>query len=132
MSEAGFIPDGYTLRGYIAAVAGIHCALRFEYRPTTSLENKKVLEGAPSEEVSEERFRKMLAEKIVSWDMTNPKECKVVPVTVENMGRIQPKLRSTLVDIVMGWKSSDPAPSGTPQPDPQPQLVAEQGNSAGG
>lgn len=129
--SAGFIPDGYTIKGYVKAWPGLYPAVKFEYRPAICMQNREVLAAGLAEDVREKRFKELIAGQVKSWDIRHPLTGEVVPVTVENAGRIQPMLRSNLVDIIMGSQPSDPEPATDEQPQHK-SPDANAGNSAAG
>lgn len=128
---AGFIPDGYTIKGYVKASPGLHPAVKFTYRPSICMQNREVLAQGLAEDVREQRFKDMVAAQVTEWDIRHPITNEIVPITSANVGRLQPMLRSELVDIIMGSKASDPEPGAAEQPKHQ-SPDANAGNSAAG
>ena len=112
-----FIADGFTLTGYVAPEAGIHDGLSFTYRPGLPVENRTVVEEQGlAAGVKEDRIRKYLADHLKEWNLVYPdhpsvpEAGKAVPITADNCGRINGKLRTAILDILMGWSASDKDP----------------------
>lgn len=128
---ASFIPDGFTLRGYVAPDDGLHNGCAFVYRPGLPLENAALLEQV-DRNVREERVCQFLADHLVEWDLrtpdVGPQAGKPVPINVETCGRIQAALRTAMVDIVMGWKRSDVPPRPKAPPEPPVDWEQQSGN----
>ncbi|HTU24452.1 MAG TPA: hypothetical protein VMF30_03575 [Pirellulales bacterium] len=62
--------DGYTERGWIAAVAGRHDGLRFDYRPVLAEERHELAAAAAGMTAHEfdARLARFVAQRIVGWD----------------------------------------------------------------
>lgn len=111
-----FIPDGYTLDGYIAEVPGLHGALRFVYRPCTASENAvtggavdKVIRQSPAK--AERIVATGVCKQLVSWSVQNPKTKEAVDIVPATAVRLQPALFAKLFDIIRGARASDVDPN---------------------
>lgn len=115
-----FIPDGYTRRGYVAAIPGLHGAIRFEYRPMLPRERNSI-NAAIRREAKAEKTDALesaaLAKQLLSWDCEYPDDGPDVaqrgqpmPVTAANVQRLVPYLFDKLYMIVSGMDASDPDP----------------------
>lgn len=111
MSRADYFHDGYTQRALIAAVPGLHGALRFTYRPALIEERSQLYDSAGR--LNAHRFdchvAEFLTQKIVAWDLVNAQR-QPVPTSAEALLRIQPELFIKLNRIVLGTAASDVDP----------------------
>lgn len=115
VTPCGFIDDGYTLPGYIAAEPRLYPALRFQYRPMLAKERARVTEkilkhkdSAKAEEIAAETVVAHVSE----WTLTNSKG-EAVKIAPENVLRMQPRLFDRLYSIVMGREAPDADPEFT-------------------
>jgi hypothetical protein len=108
-----FIPDGYTVDGYIAEIPRRHGAVRFRYRPCVATEN---MIGAnaitkavgPSPAKAEMIAATIIAKQLVEWDVTAPtKPDEVLDITAENVARVHPTIGAKLLGIIRGTDASD-------------------------
>lgn len=110
----GYIPDGFSEKGYLAERPRQFQAIRFKYRPFT----------LPERYASEEAFRNkkpedqarvtfaLLAKKIVSWDLrAKPDDAVPLPITTETMARLNTALALALFNVIAGYVTSDADPS---------------------
>jgi hypothetical protein len=124
---SAFIDDGYTLDGYIAENPGLYPAVEFQYRPMTRRETA-VLEGdimrTRDAEAGETEAAKVVARKLVSWNLVD-RAGKPVPISADNLLRLQPVLGGTLLEIVRGRRASDRKPDQQAEPTrPNPDDAA--------
>lgn len=103
-----YIEDGYTQKGYIAAVPGLFDALRFEFRPLVATdqsahakEEKKFSGPAWARFAAD-----FMAKRIVSWDAKKQDESPV-PLRGPEVAKIQPALFGRLYGILNGTDASD-------------------------
>jgi len=107
-----FIDDGYTEAGYIAAVPGLHGALRFKFRPMTRMErmgNLSRLSKCRDDEQAEQKAVEFLAKRILEWDAGRP-------VTVAALKGLHPELLTRLAQVVNSFSPSDPDPESAEPP----------------
>jgi len=107
-----FVLDGWTSKGYIAAVPGHFPSLRFTYRPCVPAERSLVIDSfqGKSSEVQDRMTAEVLASRIKSWDAADP-EGKPMPITKENIGRLLFPVFDRLSGIVIyGTQRSDVDP----------------------
>ena len=108
-TTSGFIPDGYTLSGFIkASEEWRYPALRFEYRPMVGYEKERIHEKigkAADAEAGERTTHKALADRLVSWDLTHQGEA--IELTESNVSRLEMHLGGRLLSVVMGWEADD-------------------------
>ena len=130
----GYIPDGYTRDGYIAATDDTP-ALTFQYRPPLHHEkatiSRKIAEadrvvdrnGKTHEAaaVAEKMANTEIAKRITEWDLQYSNGSPV-PVTPDEMNHVHPALLARLLLIVVYWAQSDPRPQ--EQPDDGPEQDA--------
>lgn len=114
-----FIPDGYTRRGYIAAISGLHGSIKFEYRPLLPRERNSINQAVRREKAEKADVLESaaLAKQLLSWDCTYPVDGpdenlrgKSMPITAANVQRLVPYLFDKLYMIVSGMDASDPDP----------------------
>jgi hypothetical protein len=107
MSDPTYIPDGYTRKGLIAAVPGLHGALKFEYRPLLRDEREALYRESNKRSPAEFNglIRKMLVKQLVSWDAKHDE--KELPIDNETLRRLQPALSTKLENIVAGYSPTD-------------------------
>jgi hypothetical protein len=110
MTTLAYIPDGYTEDGFIAAEPGIHPAVHFSYRPMLHEEVVQVDVEAARKNGSNQPAARALAEKIVQWDITDPKG-QPLAVGFEVLTKLRGKLFLKLWAIVAGFRASDDAPA---------------------
>jgi hypothetical protein len=112
MSRADYFHDGYTERAWIAAVPGLHGALRFSYRPALIEERSQLYDAAG--QLNAHGFdchvARFLAQKIVAWDLVDA-HGQPVPTAAETLLRIQPELFIKLNQIILGVTASDIDPN---------------------
>ncbi len=113
------IRDGYTRKAYIEPVERLHEELRFDYRPMLG-EEVETIEQAVGNAESKAKGNLIachsLAKQIQSWSEVD-EIGEAVPVSAENVRRLQPTLRIVLYLIVSGARATDPIPSSTPNED---------------
>lgn len=100
-----FIDDGYTEKGYIAAVRGLHDEVRFEYRPVPYKERTIIADAARNRppEVSAKTVVACVVKFLVSWSFEES-------ITTENVSRLRPRLVDGLYYKIIGIEPSDPDP----------------------
>ena len=107
----GFIPDGYTISGYIKPSEEWHYpALKFEYRPMVQHERAKIMEritNAKDAEASERVAHKIIAGRLISWNLES--EGNPVTLSESNVARLEMHLSGRLLEIVMGYEPDDSA-----------------------
>ncbi len=127
-TAANWIPDGYTVPGYVAEDQnGLHGACAFKYRPGIAGENRFVLESGLSPEESERRFKEFFVNHVLEWDLKNPSTGKMVEINLGNVARVNPVLRGEINSIVLGTRKSDPLPT-TGETVERPDVAANTGN----
>lgn len=108
----GFIHDGYTRQGYIAARKRLHPALRFTYRPMLS-QNRAVIfhqMAAMEADEAERLAAEAVKAQLVSWDLKDHED-RTVEISVPNLLRVEPNLAVRLFQIVTGRDVSDEDPA---------------------
>ena len=104
-----FALDGWTFKGYFAAVPGSLQSLRFTYRPCVPTERSLVLESfqGKSSEVQDTMTAEVLASRIKSWDAKDPAG-QPMAITKENIGRLLFPVFDRLSGVVIyGTQRSD-------------------------
>jgi len=120
--DSAFIDDGYTLDGYIAERHGLHSELQFTYRPLTRREDVALvaaISSLPSNEQgmvdSEQKSAECVAKHLVSWSLKN-RAGAAVPISPDNVQRLQPIVAGRLLQIIRGREASDRRPAVTEDP----------------
>lgn len=106
-----YIDDGYTEQGYLRAVPGLHPDIRFTYRPMTLAVRGRMMTRGEKCKDDAERFT-VQAETIVQgnllleWNVSDRKGA-ALPISVENMLKLRPRVFLALVAIIAGVEPSD-------------------------
>lgn len=124
------IPDGYTESGYIAAVPGIHNAVKFSYRPMRHVDLAKLrerlavgpLEGAKA-------IYGVLRQHVTGWDLKDDSGA-VAGRSELDFAKLRPQLLDRLYAIVAGHVPSDQEPAAAPPVDSVDALLQEHGEAA--
>lgn len=104
--------DGYTETAFLAAVRGIHPAVRLEYRPMLIEEQMGYSKAAAKQEYFELR-REMahwLAKKLVRWDVKDKAGEPVSPNKPSNQLRLKRVLFEKLFLTISGEREADADP----------------------
>jgi hypothetical protein len=104
-----FILDGWTCKGYFAAIPGASPSLRFTYRPCTPAERSMLLDKlhGKSSEAQDILTATALAGRIESWDAKGPDK-QEMPITKENIGKLMFRIFDRLSGVVIyGTQQSD-------------------------
>ena len=104
--------DGYTEQGYLKAVPGMHPDVRFLFRPMSTPQRAKLLNAGDKTKDQLKLFR-LQAEAIIEewkllleWNITDVAG-KALPVTVESMMKLKPRLFFGIIAIITGTEPSD-------------------------
>ncbi len=103
-----YVSDGYTAKGYIAEVPGLHKALRFQYRPMLA-EDEAVLAEATKRLDARKAvlaYASAIATRLVSWSLVD-EQGKAVPVTEYAVRHVGIPLHYKLRYIITGVSASD-------------------------
>ena len=125
---SGMIEDGYEEVGYIAEQPRLHPALRFRFRPMTSGERTAAMREmeralkSPNPKMSEIVSARMMAERIIEWDLKNG-DGEIVPITEAVMLKVKPALSNKLYSITIT------AVVGSDE-DPEAEMKSESGSEA--
>ena len=116
---AKHILDGRTEPGYVAALPGIHDALRFTFRRALGWENAQIrrepLGLKPKE--AEYQWAKFIRAHLASWDARDAKD-EMLPLSDDNVYALNPALQEAVLGIVMSQRASDPEPHEDPAAPP--------------
>jgi hypothetical protein len=104
-SDPHVVPDddGYTLTRYIEGVPRLYGALRFTYRPVSSIRRAKFRDGAKSgegEEASLRRVANATAVRVVEWNAVDIKGSPL-PINAAGVLSLHPSLQVRLMNIVV-------------------------------
>lgn len=107
------IRDNFTRQGYIEAAEGLHDELRFTYRPMLpeELELVELFRAQNGLDVKKtmRRMREEVAERLKSWSEVDEKN-DTIPITVDSLKLLPPKVWEKLWLIVTGQRSVDHDP----------------------
>jgi hypothetical protein len=95
--------DGYTLTRFVEGVPRLYGALRFTYRPVSSIRRARLRDGAKNGETEEAQLRRVAAgaaRQIVDWNAVDHKGISL-PVTVAGVLSLHPSLQVRLMNIVV-------------------------------
>jgi hypothetical protein len=108
------IRDGFTRKGFIKEVAGLHGELRFNYRPMLPEQRNAVrrLVSGEKGDKGDVLLRTAIAEQLVDWSAEND-EGRSIAIGPEGVRRLPPALYDRLYLIVSGMDASDPEPDAT-------------------
>lgn len=121
MSDNPYIHDGYTQQGYIAPVAGMHSGLRFVFRPMSGAERRRALANVEreNERTRDNRTAVVVAEKIVSWELTRPgpdRQPEPAPISSDSVLHLHADVMEKLIAVVFGMRANDPDPEAAEAP----------------
>lgn len=108
MQRCDYLTDGYTEKGFIAEVVGLHGDLRFEYRPLLVSQEAALYELAQASNQAEfqEAVGKLLVRQLVSWSLKDNKGTPI-QITEANVMRLRPRLFNRLFSIVRGTEPTE-------------------------
>lgn len=111
VSKPCFIEDGYTIDGFVKAVYSkgdfnvviqkTILNFKFRFRPCNSRDRKawaKKMETAGADKEN----AKFIAARIASWEIFKPGTKEMLPVTAENVHKLDPDLFEHLHGLIMG------------------------------
>ena len=120
-----FIPDGYTLTGKArdtskkttAENPDADVAFTYEYRPMLGAMRRRLTQGTVSlqqaglegMELAAKAYVDAMVKHLVSWSLTDAD--KPVPLTAENLARLDGWAFEQIVDSVCGWGGREEAAS---------------------
>ena len=110
--RSNFIPnDGYTEKGYVQAEPHLHDECRFTFRPMLSVELGELLGAVDTMGAAayERKVAGAVADKIIAWNLED-ESGKMVPILLENILRIKPRLLRRICNIVQGTQVTDVDP----------------------
>lgn len=105
------IRDGFTRRGYVKEVPGLHGEMRFSFRPMLP-EQRNAVRRIVSQEKGDKAdvlLRTAIAEHLVDWSAAD-EEGRDVKIGPEGVRRLPPSLYDRLYLIISGMDASDPEP----------------------
>lgn len=110
-TPCAFIDDGYTLPFFIAEVPGRSQAISGHRRPFTPRERTELVHLMDKAHNDSEKLNKVACEAMlkhmVDWDVKS-RDGNAVPLTVENLGRINPLgLWNRLFETIVGTADDD-------------------------
>lgn len=109
------IRDGFTRSGYIATDPGIYQAMKFRYRPMLSEQSEVFISEDFRRRPPKQKVQMAAAAivgQLVEWDETD--ENGPLPITVENVRRLPHLLFQAVLNVVAGFRASDPLPGASP------------------
>ena len=107
-----YIPDGYTIDAYIAAVPRLHDAIRFKFRALPIIERTTIMKGieaAPTPEHGETLCAEVIKRQVIEWDAVFRGD--ILPLDVNTMLHMHYNIFMTMFLIVVGRRASDPDPT---------------------
>lgn len=124
---SGYIPDGYTRRGFLRGIPRLYEDLRFTYRPILLAErselNSKLALADPKQ--IEKLAAEAAARHLVSWDLAH--DGSVLSITAATLLRLQPSLFDRLYSVLHGRAASDEDSTGWAD-EPLPDEAVQQKN----
>lgn len=108
-----FIEDGYTRRAFIASVKGQHGELEVTYRPMLAEERDNLFSSLERKQPREQvrTIAGVLAAQVTWWSAQGKEG--MVPISAENVRRLQPSLFNKLYNLVNGSRPTDAFPDGS-------------------
>ncbi len=108
------IRDGYTERGYIEAVEGMHESVLFTYRPMLPEDVEFVEHEANKVGADPKKAVQLIAaqvsKQLVSWDQKEA-DGSDAPTDFETVRRLRYQVLNKLYRIIAGLVASDPKPN---------------------
>ena len=124
------IRDGYTQRGYIEAVEGLHESVSFKYRPMLP-EDVEFAEAEANKIGGDPRkavrlIAAKVSQQLIEWDQTED-DGKEAPTDFETVRRLRYHVLNKLYRIIAGLVASDPTPGASKkeQADEVDAIIAE-------
>lgn len=124
------IRDGYTQKGFIEAVEGLHEAVQFEYRPMLP-EQVELTEAEVNKLGADPRkavrlVAAQVSQHLIGWDQKESGGSEA-PVDFETVRRLRYQVLNKLYKIIAGLIASDPLPGATKQEqgDDATAIIAE-------
>lgn len=107
MVTKSYIADGYTEKGYIAAILQMHGPVRFEYRVMLSDKIREVLHAWDLISAAERtrRIHTVIIKQLVSWDLEE--KGKSLPIDGKTLSRLKRNIVERLFNIAMQLDVSD-------------------------
>jgi hypothetical protein len=107
--QATYIPDGWTLRGHLKEIPGLHGAISFEYRPVLAAQRARITDAmkASRADVAEQQSAEVIAKQLITWNVKHPKTGDAIPITAGEIERLQPRLLSSLFSVIMSARPTD-------------------------
>jgi hypothetical protein len=134
MSASVFI-DGQTRAGYIAAVPGLHGALRFGFRPMT-FEQVELAEDALGKQKTVPKrvavVQGIIATQLTDWDAVDANGSETRHGSPAVLSKLHPLVVNRLYAILTGRQASDPLPDGERSDDEHDAYVTELFEAANG
>lgn len=110
---ANFIDDGYTRDGYLAGRDGVYDPIRLKYRPQLHLDRAIMLAAQGSGDAGAKSscaaIYRTIEKHVVSWDVVDSKGVPV-PIRAASVARIVPEAVEAIVNLIAGFRASDPDP----------------------
>jgi hypothetical protein len=106
--ELVYIPDGYTMEGFIRREPRLHGEMSFKFRPALPRDRTNIYEEMDRAHTGEARDAvadDQIARRIVSWDVTW--EGKVLPINADTVSHLSNVMRNRLFRIVLLEEPSD-------------------------
>lgn len=114
LTMLAYIDDGYTERGFLTAIPGLHPAVAFSYRPMLLTELARFAERTAhaSQDAVRREAARWLSLKLVEWDLCDSQN-RTVPIfattfPLDNLLRVKPCVFVRMWKIVCGDAPSDP------------------------
>src|SRR5687768_6885174 len=97
MADDAFIDDGHTEDRFLAAVPGLHPAVRLKVRPATNAERRAYANSLTPRDPKAAQLAsaKFVDAHVVDWDLPRDK-------TPENLAKLRPALWNRIFDVVVG------------------------------
>ncbi len=112
---SAYIHDGYTMPGYVRGESRLHPSVRFTYRPLLTQDRAVVVRqiSLARDPRQEERIAaQAIYGQLLDWDVVKvvDSSAQSVPLEVDELLRLQPRLFNRLLRIVLGDEACDEDP----------------------
>ncbi len=120
--KTSYIHDGYTVKGFVEGMPGVHADARFTFRPALAQERAVIRDKIVASQAreSESIVAQTVAKRVVDWDLLKTAalgsdELVSVVLTLEEVLRVPQALTVQIFNRIMGDTSPGEAPDANPE-----------------